>query len=162
MNIHGSLIWQMFLPSWVPHREKQVRRDWSWQGCWWDSSFPPFVPFYSLIHPYGLVCEYSSSHQLSVALPPCLTVWIGVQTITLLVSLYLPLCSPLFSLFLTPPTTPHPYSLSYCGGLQCSPNPDWSSVIGLTLSSPARGGISYCSDSILSSLPVTVTSCVGL
>lgn len=53
-------------------------------------------------------------------------------------------------------------SLSYCGGLQCSPNPDWSSVIGLTLSSPARGGISFCSDSILSSLTVTVTPRVGL
>lgn len=53
-------------------------------------------------------------------------------------------------------------SLSYCGGLQCSPNPDWSSVIGLTLSSPARGGVSFCSDSILSSLTVSVTSLCGV
>lgn len=54
---------------------------------------------FSFIRPYGPVSEHSSSHQLSVALPPSLTAWIGVQTITLLVSLYLPLRSPLSPLF---------------------------------------------------------------
>lgn len=58
-------------------------------GCFFFS----LCPYFSVIHPYELVCEYSSSHELS-ALPPSLTALIGVQTITLLVSLYLPLCSP--------------------------------------------------------------------
>lgn len=157
MNVQGSHNWQMFFLSWVPDRESPQRLVLTGMlvGFFF---FPPFVPVFLLIHPCGLVCEYSSSHQLSVALPPCLTVWIGVQIITLPVSLYLPLCSLLF------PSLPRslPLSLSYCGGLQCSPSPDWSSVIGLTLSSPARGGISFCSGSMLPSLPVTVTSRVGL
>lgn len=121
-------------------------------GFFFFSLRPPF----SLIHPYGLVCECSSSHQLccTPSLPNCLDRSANHHTPgiclspALLSSLSL---TPLFSL-----------SLSYCGGLQCSPSPDWSSVIGLTLSSPARGGISFCSDSTLSSLTVTVTSCVGL
>lgn len=84
-----------------------------------------------------------NTHHLtnSVALPPYLTVWIGVQTITLLVSLHLPLCSALLSSLSL--TLLFPLSLSYCGGLQCYPNPDWSSVIGLTLPSSAREGISF-------------------
>lgn len=105
------------------------------------------------------------------------SIWTGFQTLTISPTLCcnpsLPNCldrsanhhtpgislspAPLSSLSLVPSL-----SLSYCGGLQCSPNPDWSSVIGLTLSSPARGGISFCSDSIISSLTVTVTPRVGL
>lgn len=61
---------------------------------------------------------------------------------TLLSSSSLAPSLPPLSLFLT-------LSLSYCGGLQCSPSPDWSAVIGLTLLSSARGGISFSSASVL-------------
>lgn len=119
-------------------------------GFFFFSLCPPL----SLIHPFGLVCEYSSSHQLccTPSLLNCLDRSANHHTPGICLSPAL-----LSSLSLTPL---FPLSLSYCGGLQCSPSPDWSSVIGLTLSSPARGGISFCSDSILSSL--TVTSRVGL
>lgn len=85
----------MFAPSLAPDMKKNKSSKISpVRDAGWILLFSPLCPLSPVIHPCRLLCEYSSSNQLSVALPPCLTVWIGVQTITLLVSLYLPLCSP--------------------------------------------------------------------
>lgn len=153
MNIQGSHNWQMFFPSWAPDRGETSPQRLVLPGMLVGFFF--FAPF-CLIHPCWLVCEYSSSHQLCCApsLPNCLDRSANHHTPGISLS-----PAPFSSLSLTPL---FPHSLSYCGGLQCSPSPDWSSIIGLTLSSQARGGISFSYDSILSSLTVTVASRVGL
>ena len=43
-----------FLPESWAERKKEVHRDYSWQWCWWDSSFSSLVTGFPLIHPCGL------------------------------------------------------------------------------------------------------------
>lgn len=64
---------------------------------------PPLLPVVLIIIFFPLSvhlrCSVNTHHQAnSVALPPSPAAWIGVQTIALLLSLYLPLCSALRSL----------------------------------------------------------------
>lgn len=101
-------------------------------------------PYFSFSHPP--VCELIATQTLLDSISPTGTNSLPVRE-----------CKPSHSISLLPPLLSYlslPLSLcrslSHCGGLQRSTIPDWSSVIGLTLSSSAGEGISFCSDSILS------------
>lgn len=109
--------------------------------------------YFSFIHPQGW--ELIATQTLLDSISPTVTNSLPVRE-----------CKPSHSIsllpsllsYLTPPSLSLARSLSHCGGLQGSTIPDWSSVMGLTLSSSAREGISFCSDSIHSALSLTVIS----
>lgn len=104
MNIQGSHNWNILFPSWVPDRRSLQRLVQSGMlvGFFFFSPLRP--PFFS--HPSICSGVWILFIQPTLCCAPSLRNWIGVQPITLLVSLYLPLCSPLS------PSLSFPLSLS--------------------------------------------------
>lgn len=117
---------------------------------WWDYSFflLPVCPLFFIYKELNVNNPNLSNSGYALCLPNWLDKsenhhTLGISRSPTLLSSSSFSLAPSFPLSLSP-------SLSYCGGLQCSPSPDWSAVIGLTLFSSPRGGISFSSASVVS------------